>query len=404
MIENQTEETKSKISEVNLPLGLAITSMSKDILVEIGLPLLKQIALVTSQATIYPVLSKVQSIEDLLKENFLATDAYLSELTFWKIVTLVHAATKNNLVGSLVAQGILFERGEDNSAYLARAFKEHSQVVAEVMTTTADKQTKNNLEVAKTYHLFQSGKDATFTFNSFKAIDPAVFAERLAVELDKHGYSDYCDISITNFKGNPGFVVTRGARNQKRLTIPTTQKVKKAKVHDGHDVKTDLVLFDPSNNTLWVNSAKGDHQIYAETVGDVIGDKSLFFVKRSFDLSVLLEKNFVALLNQAAGGDSPILKVELRHVTVKNEHGVTSKIPAGGRYAPCLTTRSSAIPEFLSATEVLSVKLRLVLSHDGKDSATIELTNSSLNMGSLIQLEDLMACLTKITVWKAYGH
>lgn len=396
MIESKKDEDKTPaIGVLSIPISTAMDCMSPEKLARLGISLLKTIAKITSRDVIHPLIKDFpDEVDPSIIEEVLWRDNSLGENSFWDLVTQLHHVRECGGIEVLKADGHSFEDRETESSFLSRMMEAHPNKISDLYLNLRE---KSGQDIAgKTFHLFKCSVPDTQVAPLLENVTPEKILEALGNHFKRKGYGDFRQVIPSRAGQSWGFLVNRGTT---RVTNAVVDREEQKRFRDDRRVKTDAVFYLAETNTLWVQCQfAGDAAMYATAIGEILGNKDMFKRRQNYDLSLFLNKNAGSDLLRAAN-QMQFFRIEIRHINVLVA-GATISQPA--RRGPCLTERYSEFSQVHPANEMKMVKLRAILSADGKNYVDITLREDSLQTGlDPMKTSELMGILK---IWNLYGH
>lgn len=398
-IARSEEDDKSPgIESIPLPVGRAIECISPEKLARLGLPLIKTIARITSPKVIYHAVQHLKDEDLALVEDCLGTETALAEVLFWDIASKLHIVQENGGVETLQADGHQFQKGEDRSSFLARVFLERPLELTNILSGLLER--GGGEFVGKTFHVFHGPLSSDVIIQRMAKLNAEQVRAALVRAFEGKGYGEYCQVIPAGQGQNTGFLINRGAR---RITNAVLDREEQRKFRDDRKLKTDAIFVVPETGTLWIHcNGKNDAQTYANIISELIGDRQGFVRRQSFDLSTFLRKEVGSDLLRAAQ-QLQFVRAEVRVVSIQ--------LACGGNFGrsakrgePCLTEIFHEIDAIHPANQMSTIKLRLVLSTDGKQYADVEVKCGSLKVGPGLDPLMVSQFLSKLGVWKPYDN
>lgn len=401
MIETEkfNEEVQNTgIGMIPLPIGQAIECMSPERLARLGLPLIRTIAKSTSPTVIFPAIQNLKSEDPLQVEELLATEIALAEISFWDIASKMHLVQENGGVETLQADGHQFQKGEDRSAFLARVLSERPADLSGVLSGLLER--SSGEFVGKTFHIYHGRLSSAVVVERLAKLNAMDVQIALMKAFEGKGYGEFCQVIPAGDGHSIGYLINRGSR---RITNAVLDREEQRRFRDDRKIKTDTVFINTETGNLWIHcQGKNDAQTYATIMSELLGDRQAFSRRQSFDLSTFLRKEVGSDLLRAAQ-QVRLVRAEVRLIDVQLTNNGTFKLSAK-RWDPCLTESFHGIDAIHPSNQMRTIKLRLVLTADGKQYADVEIKSGSLKIGA--GLDPLVAneLLSKLGVWKAYDN
>lgn len=399
MIEKKShnKEPKNALDAVSLPVNRALECCNPETIAKLGIPALQFIAQLTSREVIYPRLEKLDRSRISEAIDHLQTSEARSETAFWNLASKVFVANENGVVESLKSKGNVFRNGEDRSQFLARMMSENPENIGSFLASHLES-TPGDI-VGTTYRIFQSPLSPSELESKLVQITPEVLQKELIELLPTRGFGTYCKVTLTRFGHFNAYIINRGAyRIQKAVVdLDETQQFV-----NNRNVRTDVIVVMPESGTVWIHTlSKGEAEGYARCVATILGNPDLLKARKTFDMSMFLRRDVGADVLRSASS-AGFARAELKSITIKDVYGSPTTHPA--KRGTCLLERYHTLSGISEANEVVSVKIRLVNSVDGKDYSDIELKMESLAVAPSVEPSTVVDFLTKLKAWKPYAH
>ncbi|MGZ3724446.1 MAG: hypothetical protein ACXWQQ_01520 [Pseudobdellovibrio sp.] len=386
----EMEIKKSSLGSVQIPEGNSIDFMSEEVISTVGLPMLIVLAEIYSDE-IKEILKRYQTIEEVILSGSLKTEAVLAQTAFWEDVLKINFLIENEIVDYLVTKKFVTDDRESVSSYLARVFPDNQNLFRDYLKNIV---TKNGGSVAKRrYQVFQGTQ---INDENVKNIT----VESLRANLDLH----CTDITPIKHPEAVAFLVQRDTKPKNRMVLDIE---KKKRCRGDSDLKTDAVFYYPETNTLWIYCVrKNDIEKYTDAFGKILENPTAFQLKQHFNMKPFLNVALGSALYQAIQNQeetAEVVRVEVKMIDIELAEGGGFDNSAKGP-TKCLTSLFHQMSAVSPVNDMKAIRLRLVLSNDGKVYGDLEIQSGNLKIGNNLSLKTISQFLVKLGVWETHAE
>lgn len=390
-VKDNYDNNNSGLEAIDLPEGNHIDFMSDEVLARIDLPALKVLARLHSPRVILPILEKYQNIELLFEEKALASESVVAESDFWEMVSKISILVESDLEQYLESKDYTVRENEDESTLLARVLQEKPTLLTDRLKQLVHE--GQDYIGGKFYHVFQGiGLDVDTTKISSIVTGNAF---RSVLVLSCRGVQ-----VMKNQNNNLVLTIKRGRTRKTEAVIDNDDKQRYRK---DSKIKTDAVIYNFANGTLWVNClSKNDAKKYADAFGILLGNKNYFQRKQSSEMSVFMNRDFGSLLNSRLSEMPVAIKVDVIAVDITLATGGSFRNTATKAKVRCLSTIFHQLEAVNPINELKSIGLRIYFGTDVKEYADLTIKQGAVKVGTNMDLEIVTVLLSKLEAWKLY--
>jgi len=352
MLEAKRLDVTPDVSGFPIPTEYVATIFSPKTLATIGVSNFQRLTAHFSPTVLYPLISHLTEADHMQLEDILRNVVGIDiDQSFLMATAGVCVLMSENNITFLEEQGLTTDDSEPINSFAVRAVIEHPFQAQKAIARVYER--GFNFGVTS-YSLFRSKRPLNQIQALLRRVNSEGLRENCAAYFAKKKYSKYAKV-LLNTVGKWGFAIDRGGYERGHATLDSNLE-RKNRIE--RPVKTDHALFDESTNALWVHArSPKDRRFYAEAVGHIAGDQKLFFELETFNLTEVLDRKFIPLLQDAATGE--INRITLRSVKryVAGNKQDTRYQSARGRQ-DCLTDQEY----FFNGTKsdvVVEIKLRI---------------------------------------------
>lgn len=394
---NHSEEPKNALDAVSLPVNHALAYCNPETIAKLGIPTLQLVARLTSRDVISPALEKLDRLAASEAIDFLRTNEALSETAFWNMAAKVFLAYENGVVESLKSKGNAFRNGEDRSQFFARMMSENPDQISSFLVSHIEGSPGDI--VGNTYRIFQSPLSQKDLESKLVHLTPQVLLKELVTLLPTRGFGPFCKVTLCHFGHSVAYIINRAVYRVQKAIVDLDET---EQFVNNRNIRTDVIVVIPESGTVWIHSpSKGESESYASCIATILGNPDLLKQRKSFDLSMFLRRDVGADLLRSAVG-AGFVRAEVKSITIKDIHG--SPTTHRAKRGACLIERYPTLNGISEANDVVSVKIRLVSSADGKDYSDIELKMESLAVAASVEPSAVVDFLLNLSAWKPYAH
>ncbi len=331
MIEARKVTKDGSADTFSIPIELIGDQISPEVLAGIGLRPLQRIAETYSESVIYPKIKDVKSSEAAVLEAIMRFAGEVeNETGFLEAIAKVRLfLDDDSRVDFLVKEGLAFEDGESNAEFIVRALLDHPKLFALAGQNLIASETSNVSD--RSYLLFISRRPPALTVQRIKAITPEQFQAGLQPHFQEKGYGKFCRVLKSSSDTRVGFAIDRAGRLSGREVLDSKDA---RKTRFERWLRSDYLFFDEQKNTLWIHAkAPSDAGIYADLIGELIGDAVNFSRNDELDFDFVLNGDLPQRLQKAQ--DEMMVDVTLRQLEIWSP--TTTYIHRAKKNDRCLT-------------------------------------------------------------------
>lgn len=377
MIEAQQISNDLTNQTFTIPIELIGSHISPEVLAGIGLKPLQEIAKVYSPNVIYPMIKDIRSSETAVLESIMRfADQVENEVLFLQAISQVRLFLDNeNRIDFLLKQGLEFENGESNGSFIVRALINHQSAFIFASQNLIAAETSNVSD--RSYLIFLSSRPSSLVTQKINSISPVQFETALGPRFQKKGYGSYVRVLKSANNGRMGFAIDRAGRLSGREVLDTKDT---RKTRFERWLRSDYLFYDEKKNALWIHAkAPLDAAIYAEVVGELIGDVANFCRSDELDLDFVLTGDLPLRVQKARS--EMMVKVSVRRLEISAP--TTTYAHQAPKYARCLTEMDFNQRDGISiGNKVKKLVLDVGLSPNNDETGRIIITGNRIALYS----------------------
>lgn len=386
-----TETIEHQPQQVTVPFSLINEYATRESMGELGLPLLKYLALVHSPETIHQQIKDRTVLEWEAVLDVLFSEHGVLESNLWQAIMAMSFVYKNGGVDYFRSKGIEYGQADTSSTYLKKVCQESPQAIDLFMNRQL--QIHSQEIDGKTIHVFELTIPRHISAN-FKNIEPAKLRVILQQVFENAGYGLCCNVLRVGDGSQHGFMIDHAMRMQSETRIGSNEK---PVLREDRKPKTDTILYIEDLNLLWISCLNQDAQMYANVIAHLLMPRAEAPKRKDFALDHLLEKTLKARLSRTAG-NLALPAIELRAFNFQTPRGSDTKLPA--KKPGCIADLLENEPDVGPGGKLKEIKLRVRTGAETRDYGTITLKPSTMKIERNLDPRIVSTVLVALGIWQ----